>query len=198
GQRGGGARGAVGRSCLRGVRKNKFSCFFSLWGWLRFARKKVDGGFLAFSTAARRPAAPPLACTVNIFAPESTADFTACATVLGISWIFRSRKTVRPAATSSRTTAGPSPVKGCRPTLVVNHDSPSLWMTPLVALAVGTASATIRRSRNSCSALGDIGYKNHSLFGQALIGSHCFRGHDIQPDLFHSSVEVEHPGGAVA
>src|SRR5262249_20008090 len=102
------------------------------------------------------------------------------------------------AAMSSGTSACPSAVKSCSPTLYVDTDSPSCWTTRWAALAVGTSSATIRRSRNSCSALGDIGYKNHSLFGQPLIGSHCFLGHDIRPDLFHSSVEGEHPGGDVA
>ena len=45
------------------------------------------------------------------------ADLTAPATVLGMSWNFRSRKTRSPRPASSSTIAGPALVKSCLPIL---------------------------------------------------------------------------------
>ena len=51
---------------------------------------------------------PPDACTLTIHTPSRVAAATAPATVFGMSWNFRSRKTRSPRAASSSTIAGPS------------------------------------------------------------------------------------------
>ena len=64
----------------------------------------------AASVAARIILPPPEACTVSMLTPRFAASQTAAATVFGMSWYLRSRKTLRPEATRSRTTRGPSAV----------------------------------------------------------------------------------------
>ena len=59
---------------------------------------------------------PPLACTLTIQTPSSAAARTAPATVLGISWNFRSRNTSKPSRCNSSTTAGPARVNNSLPT----------------------------------------------------------------------------------
>ena len=78
--------------------------------------------------------------------PSSDADLTAPATVLGMSWYLRSRNTLRPEATRSRTICGPSAVKSCLPTLKVVAASPMDWTIWRACVAPGTSSATISRS----------------------------------------------------
>ena len=58
----------------------------------------------AASAAARSIFDPPEAWTVNIETFSAAADLTASATVFGMSWNLRSKKTLRPEATKSRTT----------------------------------------------------------------------------------------------
>ncbi len=60
---------------------------------------------------------PPDACTLTIHTPSDVAADTAVATVFGMSWNFRSRKTRSPRATSVRTMSGPSVVKSRLPIL---------------------------------------------------------------------------------
>ena len=59
----------------------------------------------ADSAAARIIALPPEQWTLTIHAPVATADATAPATVLGMSWNLRSRKTLSPRSASVRTIA---------------------------------------------------------------------------------------------
>src|SRR5207302_2241307 len=94
-------------------------------------------------------AEPPLACTVSMLAPSAPAAATAADTVLGISWNFKSRKTLGPPATILRTSVGPSAVKSCLPTLKVETESPSAEMMWRASAAVATSRATIRRSRTA-------------------------------------------------
>ena len=65
----------------------------------------------AASSAACRAAciifSPPLAWTLTIQTPSAVAARTAPATVFGMSWYLRSRKTRSPRAASSRTSVGP-------------------------------------------------------------------------------------------
>ena len=61
----------------------------------------------AASRAALIIARPPDACTLTIHTPSRVAAATAPATVLGMSWNFRSRKTRSPRAASSSTNDGP-------------------------------------------------------------------------------------------
>ena len=71
----------------------------------------------AESAAARIIALPPEQWTLTIHAPVATAEATAPATVLGMSWNLRSRNTLSPRSASVRTIAGPSAVNSCLPIL---------------------------------------------------------------------------------
>src|SRR6266699_797645 len=63
-------------------------------------------------TAASSMAWPPSACTLTSCTPlMAAAESTAPATVLGMSWNFRSRKIPAPSAATSLTAAGPAAVK---------------------------------------------------------------------------------------
>ena len=77
----------------------------------------ISSGFGAppLRRGARRPRrapprasrAPPAACTFSIQTPSRVAAAQACATVFGMSWNLRSRKTRKPRATIQRTGSGP-------------------------------------------------------------------------------------------
>src|SRR5258706_5199593 len=69
------------------------------------------------SRAARSIASPPLACTLSIHTPRRAAERQAPATVLGMSWNFRSRNTSKPRSWRRAMTAGPSATKSSLPTL---------------------------------------------------------------------------------
>src|SRR5215471_6415174 len=77
-------------------------------------------------------------------------------------------------------------------------ESPICWTSCCAAPDVDTSSATISRSRISCSVAEGIATRIIPLFGQTSIGSYGLRFKYIQPDLFDSGVEVEHTGCAVA
>ena len=68
-------------------------------------------------TPQRIMAGPPRACTVRKAIPSLAAAAAAPATVLGMSWSLRSRKTSISARRISRTISGPAAVKSSRPTL---------------------------------------------------------------------------------
>ena len=62
-------------------------------------------------TAASIMALPPSACTFTSCTPDmAAAERTEAATVFGMSWNFRSRKTPLPSAAISFTAAGPAAV----------------------------------------------------------------------------------------
>src|SRR5258708_1987485 len=69
------------------------------------------------SRAARSIASPPLACTLSIHTPRRAAARQAPATVFGMSWNFKSRKTSKPRSWRRAMTAGPSATKSSLPTL---------------------------------------------------------------------------------
>ena len=71
----------------------------------------------ALSAAAVSIARPPEAWTVANFTPRAAAERTAPATVLGMSWNFRSRKTSNPASRTRRTSSGPPRGNSSIPTL---------------------------------------------------------------------------------
>ena len=71
----------------------------------------------AASRAARIIFSPPPAWTFIIHTPRSHADVTAPATVFGMSWNLRSRKTRSPFLTRLRTTSGPAAVNNWLPIL---------------------------------------------------------------------------------
>src|SRR3569832_1045811 len=72
---------------------------------------------LSAACAARNIALPPEAGTFTIHAPRSAAAFTACATVWGMSWNYRSRNTSKPRPTNCRSHCGPPRVNNSLPTL---------------------------------------------------------------------------------
>ena len=101
---------------------------------------------LRASRAAFIMARPPEACKVRSCTRGScAAAATAPATVFGMSWNFRSRKTRAPRAASIWTACGPSAVKSALPTLNKSATPPSC----LASLRAGprrlTSSATISR-----------------------------------------------------
>ena len=104
------------------------------------------------SAAARIIALPPEQCTLTIHAPVATADVTAPATVLGMSWNFRSRNTRSPRSASARTIAGPSAVNSCLPIL-----KPPTAPRSCVGQREGAGPPTRHRARRgsgSCVRLG--------------------------------------------
>ena len=60
--------------------------------------------------AARIIALPPLAWTFSMKTPRRVASRTAPATVVGMSWYLRSRKTLKPRARAASTARGPAAV----------------------------------------------------------------------------------------
>src|SRR2546426_7736165 len=103
-------------------------------------------------TAARSTSSPAPIWTFIICTPSRAAAPTAAATVRGMSWNFRSRKTLPPRSRIMVTARGPTAVNSSDPTLnhltagarvVTNRAAPS---------KVGTSSATMRRSAAEAAA----------------------------------------------
>src|SRR5262245_38817272 len=100
----------------------------------------------ALSAAAFIMARPPEAWTLNMSTPIRVASRAAPATVLGMSWNFRSRKTSAPRFCTRSTAAGPAAVKSCDP-ILKRVTSPCRRSSRRSASArASTSSATIRRS----------------------------------------------------
>jgi len=96
---------------------------------------------------------PPPACTVIMLAPSAAAECMAPVTVLGMSWNFRSRKTLCPRFSSGSSTAGPVATNSSRPTLNHWHVSSNRSTREMAEAMSGTSSATISRLRASASGL---------------------------------------------
>ena len=99
--------------------------------------------------AARNMAGPPLQWTLVIHAPRSAAARHAAATVFGISWNLKSKKTRWPRATNSRTIGGPSRVKSSLPILTT---APGIAIRSFKA----KASAALAQSSAMMISLGRI------------------------------------------
>ena len=88
---------------------------------VRTVTARIFGAAAPYSPAAARAAAimarPPTAWIVIRSTPNFPPDFTALATVLGMSWNLRSRKTLFPNPFTAFTTSGPSAVNSSRPIL---------------------------------------------------------------------------------
>src|SRR4029079_9594917 len=97
------------------------------------------------SRAARIIASPPLACTLSIHTPRRAADLQAPATVFGMSWNLRSRKTSKPAFCSDSTTAGPAATKSSLPTLTRQSAGSRRGAIASAPAASGTSRATMTR-----------------------------------------------------
>ena len=110
-------------------------------------RGGVRPSFDAVSCAASRAACimrdPPDACTLSIQTPSEAAAAVACATVLGMSWNFRSRKTRSPRDVKARTIEGPSDVKRRLP-ILKPPATPLRLSASAIALALDSTSSAIR------------------------------------------------------
>ena len=80
---------------------------------------------------------PPRACTFNIQTPRSAAAAQAFATVFGMSWYFRSRKTSKFLSTSCLTSDGPQRVKSSLPTLRRHREGSSWSISCMVSCSEG-------------------------------------------------------------
>src|SRR6185369_5971035 len=106
--------------------------------------------FAADSAAARIMARPPLACTFSMNTPRRVASRTAPATVLGMSWYLRSRKTRKPRLSARSMATGPAAVKSCEPILQPPTAPASRSSSASASSRRSTSSATYRRSDGAC------------------------------------------------
>src|SRR5258706_11257400 len=100
----------------------------------------------ALSSAARIISAPPAAWTFSIATPVLAAAAAAPATVFGMSFSFRSRKTFGPRATTSRTTSGPCETNASSPTFSQPTCGASSFAQARSSSLDAKSSATQRRS----------------------------------------------------
>src|SRR6267142_1909926 len=103
----------------------------------------------AASVAARSIAAPPEAWTLRTKTPRRVASRTAPATVFGMSWYLRSRKTRKPRLSARSTATGPAAVKSWLPILQPVTSPARRSSSASASSSRSTSSATRRRSRGS-------------------------------------------------
>ncbi len=114
--------------------------------------------------AARIMAAPPELWMVSSTGDSAATDRTAPATVFGMSWSFRSRKTGNPRSSTRRTPSGPRATKNSRPNF-----TPPTWGA--IRLAKSSAASASGVSRAQKTGLGD---------GMDM-GRQAFQGRDHLP-----------------
>src|ERR1700722_13289154 len=159
-----------------------------------------SGGWGRPSRAARAAASmagPPEAWTVSMCTPNDAADRTAPATVLGMSWNFRSRKTEWPRLRIGSRTAGPAATKSSSPTLNHWQVSSSRETSAAADAASGTSRATIKRLRASVMGLtsdeaSDVGAGFRSS-GAGIAKSYGKTGNGMQCFVARGGVML-HPG----
>src|SRR6185312_4225957 len=113
---------------------------------VRMVTPMRSGGWAApaiASRAARIIATPPLAWMFIIQTPRRAAARQAPATVLGMSWNLRSRKTWKPRSWSCVTTAGPAATKSSLPTFTRQSFGSRRAASASASRASGTSRATI-------------------------------------------------------
>src|SRR5437899_4606086 len=144
-------------------------------------------------TAASSMALPPSACTFTSCTPLSAAEeSTAPATVFGMSWNFRSRKTPGPSAAISLTAAGPAAVKSWLPIL----NMPTRSATCFANFNAVEENQNQARQSGCC---GDGRRRSGSCgtpppSGSVLLG----QGHEFEPDLAHARVnQANLPGDSI-
>ena len=93
----------------------------------------------------RASRAPPAACTFSIHTPRRVAAAQACATVFGMSWNLRSRKTRKPRATIQRTGSGPATTNISLPTLSAQAAGSRRSASASACIGLAKSSATITR-----------------------------------------------------
>jgi len=140
------ARRASAKACTPGESETPISARASASMLVRIVTPSNAGRLLpaTASRAARIIALPPHACSVSSRTPGSfEAEATAPATVLGISWNFKSRNIPKRKLASFSTTRGPSAVKSWLPTFT-NPAAPwSLRAKAHAGAELSTSSATI-------------------------------------------------------
>src|SRR5881296_2118834 len=107
---------------------------------------KSCAALVAASAAARIIATPPLAWTSSMRMPRRVASRTAPATVFGMSWNLRSRKTRTPRLRAISTAAGPAAVKSWVPILQPVTTPSRRRRSSSASARLSTPSATKRRS----------------------------------------------------
>src|SRR5712691_2275079 len=105
--------------------------------------------FVAASAAARIIFTPPPVWTLSMKTPRRVASRTAPATVLGMSWYFRSRNTRKPRLRAASTAAGPAAVKSWLPILQPVTTPLSVSSSAVAWSRPSTSSATSSRSAGS-------------------------------------------------
>src|SRR5687767_12936533 len=140
-------------------------------------------------------AAPPDAWTLIIHAPVRTAASTAWATVLGMSWNFKSRNTRPPASTSRRTSAGPSSVNRRLPILKPPATSRSSVASAIARSPLSTSRAT--RSGLWCSVGIDancLAHVGEAIAGQTLAKPARDVADDAGPFVNQCGIELNERG----
>src|SRR6266446_9664717 len=144
-------------------------------------------------TAASSMALPPSACTLTSCTPAIAADeSTAPATVLGMSWNFRSRKMPVPSAATSLTAAGPAAVKSWLPILNIPTRSATCFANFTADDSESKSSATIRLLRGWASKV--------TVFATPATPGSVFARYvqQFQANLVHAGVnQPDLPGYAV-
>src|SRR3990170_138786 len=126
----------------------------------------------------------PAVWTVMRLTPRFAASMQASATMWGMSWYLRSRKTRSPSSTRARTMLGPAAVNRRLPTLK-NPGRPCRRSTRVSAWArVGTSRATMRRLRAASRLLGST--------ADAAARTESLPGRNLAPTILQGSV-----GGAI-
>src|SRR5437867_10860879 len=106
---------------------------------------KSPAAFSAASAPARAIARPPLAWMSSMKTPRRVASRTAAATVVGMSWNLRSRKTRKPRLRAASIAAGPTAVKSCEPILHPVRIPSRRPSSASASSRLGTSSATSNR-----------------------------------------------------
>src|SRR5919106_1135841 len=109
--------------------------------------EKSRAAFVAASVAARIIATPPAAWTFSMNTPRRVASRTAPATVFGMSWYFRSRKTRQPRLCACSTAAGPAAVKSWLPIFTPGAAPTSRLVASASRSRRASASASVSTSR---------------------------------------------------
>src|SRR5258707_1677748 len=145
-------------------------------------------------TAASSMAFPPSACTLTSCTPVIAAEeSTAPATVLGMSWNFRSRKMPVPSAATSLTAAGPAAVKSWLPILNMPTRSEIRLANLNADDSESKSSATIRLLRGWASKVVVISDPD-SFAGSVLLGQF----HELEPNLAHAGMDqADFPGDTI-
>src|SRR5580692_6269301 len=149
-------------------------------------------------TAAWSMALPPSACTFTSCTPViAAADKTAPATVLGMSWNFRSRKTPGPKAVTSRTAAGNSWL----PILNMPTRSATCLANLTAEFSESKSSATIRLLRGWASKVKVFGGRDLQVNpsdGAKPRLAPLGQLHQFKPDLADARVnQTDLPGDTV-